>query len=72
METPLETVVREEVRRGNFLWLGAYLLVPVLLTFIVGYDQGHILEAGMGMESGVNRLHELSHDMRHAAGFMCH
>ena len=72
METAQETIVREEVRKGNVVWLFLYLLVPAVLIFVVGYDQGHILEGGLGLESGVNRLHELSHDMRHAAGFMCH
>ncbi len=70
METSIETIVREEVRRG--LWLVLYLLVPALLVFVVGYDQGQILESGLRLESGVNRFHEFAHDLRHAAGFMCH
>jgi len=41
--------------------------------FIVGYDQGHIFSVVLG-ESAYEDLyiHELTHDMRHAAGFPCH
>ena len=41
--------------------------------FIVGFDQGHILSLVYGESAFVNQfLHELTHDMRHAAGFPCH
>ena len=41
--------------------------------FIVGYDQGHLFSIVMG-ETAFDELyiHELTHDMRHAAGFPCH
>ena len=41
--------------------------------FVVGYDQGHLFSVIMG-ESAFEELyiHELTHDMRHAAGFPCH
>jgi len=41
--------------------------------FIVGFDQGHIFSVIMG-EQAFNEMfiHELTHDMRHAAGFPCH
>ena len=41
--------------------------------FIVGFDQGHIFSLVMG-ESAFDEMfiHELTHDMRHAAGFPCH
>ena len=41
--------------------------------FVVGYDQGHIFSIVLG-ESAFDELfiHELTHDMRHAAGFPCH
>ena len=41
--------------------------------FIVGFDQGHIFSLVMG-EQAFNEMfiHELTHDMRHAAGFPCH
>ena len=41
--------------------------------FVVGFDQGHIFSLVMG-EQAFNEMliHELTHDMRHAAGFPCH
>jgi purine-cytosine permease-like protein len=41
--------------------------------FVVGYDQGHLFSVIMG-ETAFDELfiHELTHDMRHAAGFPCH
>ena len=41
--------------------------------FIVGFDQGHVLSLVMG-ESAFDEMfiHELTHDLRHAAGFPCH
>ena len=41
--------------------------------FIVGFDQGHIFSVSMG-ESAFDEMfiHELTHDLRHAAGFPCH
>lgn len=41
--------------------------------FVVGFDQGHIFSLVYG-EQAFNDLyiHELTHDMRHAAGFPCH
>jgi len=41
--------------------------------FVVGYDQGHIFSVIMGEKAFDEILiHELTHDMRHAAGFPCH
>ena len=41
--------------------------------FVVGYDQGHMLSLVQGQHAfATNYLHELNHDMRHAAGFPCH
>ena len=41
--------------------------------FTVGFDQGHILSLVYCESAFVNQfLHELTHDMRHAAGFPCH
>ena len=41
--------------------------------FIVGFDQGHIFSIVMGEQAFDEMLiHELTHDMRHAAGFPCH
>jgi len=41
--------------------------------FVVGYDQGHLFSIVMGEEAFDELyMHELFHDMRHAAGFPCH
>ena len=41
--------------------------------FVAGFDQGHIFSVIMG-ESAFDEMfiHELTHDLRHAAGFPCH
>ena len=41
--------------------------------FLVGYDQGHLFSIVQGEEAFDELyLHELAHDIRHAAGFPCH
>lgn len=41
--------------------------------FVVGFDQGHIFSLVYGEEAFQDLyIHELTHDMRHAAGFPCH
>ncbi|MDH3360947.1 MAG: CbtB-domain containing protein [Nitrosopumilus sp.] len=41
--------------------------------FIVGFDQGHIFSIAFGEQAFEDLyIHELTHDMRHAAGFPCH
>lgn len=41
--------------------------------FVVGFDQGHIFSLVYGEEAFKELyIHELTHDMRHAAGFPCH
>ena len=41
--------------------------------FVVGYDQGHIFSIVLGEQAYEDLyIHELTHDMRHAAGFPCH
>jgi len=47
--------------------------VFVIGLFIVGFDQGHIFSIIYGESSFTEQfLHELTHDMRHAAGFPSH
>ena len=51
----------------------ALALVFAAGLFVVGFDQGHIFSLVYGEEAFQNNfLHELTHDMRHAAGFPCH
>ena len=48
-------------------------IVCVFGLFIVGYDQGHIFSVIQGEQAYVDQfIHELTHDIRHAAGFPCH
>jgi len=48
-------------------------LICGLGLFIVGFDQGHIFSIVMGEQAFDEMfIHELTHDMRHAAGFPCH
>ena len=48
-------------------------IVCVFGLFIVGYDQGHIFSIAQGEQAYVDQfIHELTHDIRHAAGFPCH
>ncbi len=51
----------------------ALAIIFAVGLFVVGYDQGHIFSVILG-ESAYEDLyiHELTHDMRHAAGFPCH
>ena len=48
-------------------------IVFVFGLFFVGYDQGHLFSIVQGAEAFDDLfIHELTHDMRHAAGFPCH
>ena len=41
--------------------------------FVVGFDQGHLFSLVYGEQAFVDLyIHELTHDMRHIAGFPCH
>ena len=41
--------------------------------FVVGFDQGHVFSLVYGEQAFIDlTIHELTHDMRHAAGFPCH
>jgi len=54
----------------------AIVILAVIFTvglFVVGYDQGHIFSVVLGEQAYEDLyIHELTHDMRHAAGFPCH
>jgi hypothetical protein len=48
-------------------------VIFVFGLFLVGYDQGHLFSIVQGAEAFDDLfIHELTHDMRHAAGFPCH
>ncbi len=51
----------------------ALAIVFVAGLFLVGFDQGHIFSVVYGEQAFEDLyIHELTHDMRHAAGFPCH
>ncbi|MEW6588198.1 MAG: CbtB domain-containing protein [Thermoproteota archaeon] len=51
----------------------ALATIFVFGLFVVGYDQGHLLSVVFGDQAYADMyIHELTHDMRHAAGFPCH
>jgi len=69
-----------ESRQINISKSGVPIFAIVLLAivfvfgmFFVGYDQGHIFSIVLGEQAFEDLyIHELTHDMRHAAGFPCH
>jgi len=51
----------------------ALAIIFAVGLFVVGYDQGHIFSVVLGEQAYEDLyIHELTHDMRHAAGFPCH
>ena len=51
----------------------ALAIIFVAGLFVVGFDQGHIFSLIYGDQAYQDLyIHELTHDMRHAAGFPCH
>lgn len=54
----------------------AVILLAIIFAFglfFVGFDQGHLFSIVQGVEAFDDLyIHELTHDMRHAAGFPCH
>ena len=58
------------VSRLALLVLG---IISAVGLFLVGFDQGHALGLVYGEQAFADLyIHELTHDMRHAAGFPCH
>jgi len=53
--------------------LAILVTISMIGFFVVGFDQGHLFSLIYGESSFIEQfLHELTHDMRHAAGFPCH
>ena len=51
----------------------ALSIIFVAGLFVVAFDQGHTFSLVYGEQAFTDLyLHELYHDMRHAAGFPCH
>jgi hypothetical protein len=64
-----------QITKSTIPKLGIAVLAVIfgIGLFVVGFDQGHIFSLVMG-ESAFDEMfiHELTHDLRHAAGFPCH
>ena len=55
---------------GSLMALAAIFVAGL---FVVGFDQGHLFSLVQGEVAFDEMfLHELTHDVRHAAGFPCH
>lgn len=71
----LMTQSQKTIKKSSIPVMAIAVLAAVFAVglFVVGYDQGHIFSLVMG-ESAFDEmvLHELTHDLRHAAGFPCH
>ena len=53
--------------------LAILVTISMIGYFVVGFDQGHLFSLIYAESSFTEQfLHELTHDMRHAAGFPCH
>jgi len=65
--------ITRTVGKPPILAVALLAVVFVFGLFIVGYDQGHIFSVIQGVDAYEELyIHELTHDMRHAAGFPCH
>jgi len=64
------TITKNGVSKSAIVVLA---MIFVFGLFVVGFDQGHIFSLAQG-EVAFDEMffHELTHDMRHAAGFPCH
>jgi hypothetical protein len=59
---------------GVPLFAAAVLIaISSIGIFTIGFDQGHFFSMVFGEQAFADLyIHELTHDMRHAAGFPCH
>lgn len=69
-QSKLSTVSKNRTPVLSIIVLAAIFVAG---TFFAGFDQGQIIGTAFA-ESGIDPMliHELTHDMRHAAGFPCH
>jgi len=65
--------ITSTVSKPTMLAIALLAAVFAFGLFLVGYDQGHVFSIVQGVEAYEELyIHELTHDMRHAAGFPCH
>jgi hypothetical protein len=67
-----------EISSRPKIGIGILAGIVVFGMFVVGYDQGQLVQA-ISAPFGIHPnhaqlmlLHEFNHDLRHAAGFPCH
>ena len=67
---------RQITAKGKSTPKVAIIVLVAIFTiglFLVGFDQGETLSLVYGQDAYLDAfLHEVTHDMRHAAGFPCH
>ena len=70
---PDQTAIGKKKSHPPLLGMALLSIVFVVGLFLVGLDQGHTLSLVYGEQAFADLyIHELTHDMRHAAGFPCH
>jgi purine-cytosine permease-like protein len=80
-DTKMSVIIKQVAKEGSDIpkvAIGILVGIFVLSMFIVGYDQGQLVQelaAPMGIHLNHDQImliHEFNHDLRHAAGFPCH
>lgn len=67
------TQITKSKSQTPILAIAVLVVIFAVGLFVVGYDQGHIFSIVLGEQAYDDLyIHELTHDMRHAAGFPCH
>lgn len=68
--------LEQKTRNASKLPILAITFLAIVFAFglfVVGFDQGHLFSIVQGAEAFDELyIHELTHDIRHAAGFPCH
>jgi hypothetical protein len=77
----MSVIIKQVAKENNNvpkIAIGVLLGILIFGIFVVGYDQGQMVQAlfaPIGVHLNHDQLmliHEFNHDLRHAAGFPCH
>ena len=72
----MSSLPRQIVKIDSQIPVFAIVVLALIFAFglfVVGFDQGHIFSVAFSEQAFEDLyIHELTHDMRHAAGFPCH
>ncbi|MFL6472066.1 MAG: CbtB domain-containing protein [Nitrososphaeraceae archaeon] len=77
----MSVIIKQVAKENNDvpkIAIGVLLGILIFGMFVVGYDQGQMVQAlfaPIGVHLNHDQLkliHEFNHDLRHAAGFPCH